>query len=229
MDIELRDLDILSDEEFISLEQSIDRELSVWEIQNLRGQAAIFHDDQHIGEKRRELMAFDHPSFNVQAELDFRRKPVVDSLEGNMLVHPLSMPVIEVDQSNTKARAVWWSMGIEGLSKYREKPMAIISFGMVPGTYVKEHGEWKILSGAWQRTTKNEYHAGWVENMEPTNTRPPLTREQDRNFLGKHAYQKDTVRRPVPEPPRKNTWDQFPDETDDSWKEINLKEQKADQ
>ena len=77
--------------------------------------------------------------------------------------------------------------------------MAIISLGMVPGTHVKEDGEWKILSGAWQRTTKCEYHKGWVHSMEPTNTRPPLTPEQDRNFLGKYAYQKGEVRKASPE------------------------------
>lgn len=219
---ELTDLDGLTEEEFASLEKRIEKLLSVWEIKNLRGQAATFHDDQHIGEKRKELKALKHPSFNVAAEMAFRSKAVVDSLEGNCLIHPLTTPVIEVDDDCTKARAVWWSIGIEGLSKFREMPMAILSLGMVPGTHVKEDGQWRILSGAWQRTTKCEYHQGWINNMEPTNTRPPLTKEQDRAMLGKHAYQKDEVRHPVPEPPRKDTWQQFPDETDNRWLDLNL-------
>lgn len=222
LDIKLSDFDLLSDEEFAALEHRIERELSVWEIQNLRGQAATFHDDQHIGEQRRELKALKHPSFDVAGEMAFRAKAVVDSLEGNSLIHPLTTPVIEVDEENCKARAVWWSIGVEGLSKFREHPMAIISLGMVPGTHVKEDGEWKILSGAWQRTTKCEYHKGWVHSMEPTNTRPPLTPEQDRNFLGKYAYQKDEVRKAAPEPPRKDTWTQFPDETCNDWLYVNL-------
>ena len=57
--------------------------------------------------------------------------------------------------------------------------------------------------------------------MQPTNTRPPLTADQDRDFLGKFAYRTDEARRAVPEPPRKDTWEQFPDETDDSWLFIN--------
>ena len=222
LDIKLSDFDLLSDEEFAALERRIEQELSVWEIQNLRGQAATFHDDQHIGEQRRELKALKHPSFDVAGEMAFRAKAVVDSLEGNSLIHPLTTPVIEVDEENCKARAVWWSIGVEGLSKFREHPMAIISLGMVPGTHVKEDGEWKILSGAWQRTTKCEYHKGWVHSMEPTNTRPPLTPEQDRNFLGKYAYQKDEVRKAAPEPPRKDTWTQFPDETCNDWLYVNL-------
>lgn len=222
MGIDREELDALSDEQFSELETRVEKLLSVWEIKNLRGQAATFHDDQHIGEQRRELKALKHPSFDVKGEMEFRAKAVVDSLEGNSLVHPLTTPVIEVNDDCTKARAVWWSLGVEGLSKFREQPMAIISLGMVPGTHVKEDGEWRILSGAWQRTTKNEYHKGWVHSMEPTNTRPPLTPEEDRNFLGKYAYRKDEVRKPSPEPPRKDTWEKFPDETDNGWMYINL-------
>ncbi|MCI9006536.1 MAG: SnoaL-like domain-containing protein [Lachnospiraceae bacterium] len=222
MEYTIEDIRSLSEEEFEELERRVEKLLSVWAVKNLRGQAAAFHDDQHIGEKRRELKALKHPGFDAAAEMAFRRKAVVDSLEGNSLIHPLTTPVIEVNEDCTKARAVWWSLGVEGLSRFREQPMALISLGMVPGTHVKEDGEWRILSGAWQRTTKNEYHKGWVHSMEPTNTRPPLTPEEDRNFLGKYAYQKDEVRKPVPEPPHKDTWESFPDEMDDGWMYINL-------
>jgi hypothetical protein len=221
--LDLTAIEALSEEEFGEAERDVNKLLSVWEIKNLRGAAAIFHDDQHIGQNRRELQATKHPSVNMKDIIAFRMKPVVDSLEGNMLIHPLNMPIIEVNDDCTKARAVWWSMGVESLSKFREEPMAIISLGMVPGTHVKEDGEWRILSGAWQRTTKNEYQKGWVRDMQPTNTRPPLTPEQDRNFLGKYAYQKDEIRKPVPEPPQPDTWEQFPDESDNAWQLVNLK------
>lgn len=217
MEFDLRDLDLLSDEEFKQMEKQIDRQMSVWEICNLRGQAAIFHDDQHIGEKRRELKALDHPLFNKEAELKFRNTAVVDSLEGNMLMHPLTTPVIEVNEDNSVARATWWSIGIEGLSKFREKPMAIVSVGMVPGVHLKQNGEWRIFSGAWQRTTKNEYHAGFVRSMVPTNTRPQISMEEDRRRLGKYAYRKDEVRKAVPCPPRKDSFEKYPEECDDQW------------
>ena len=61
-------------------------------------------DDQRIGEKRHEYMALKHPSVNVEAEMAFRNKAVVDSLEGNSLIHPLTTPVIVVDKTNTKCR-----------------------------------------------------------------------------------------------------------------------------
>ena len=218
------DLDLLTEEELSELEKTVNMEIAAWEVANLRGQAAIFHDDQHIGEKRRELKALRHPSFDVEGEMRFRSNVVVDSLEGNTLIHPLTTPVIEIDDTCTKARAVWWSLGIEGLSKFREKPMAIVSAGMVPGAHVIDDGEWKILWGAWQRTTKNEYSADWVHNMIPTNTRPPLTPEQDRQMLGRYAYQKDEARKPVPCPPKKDTFTKYPDETDQSWLNENLQD-----
>ncbi|WP_102345996.1 nuclear transport factor 2 family protein [Bacillus sp. Marseille-P3661] len=222
MELDLSEINEMSEQEFTEAELAVEKLLAVWEIKNLRGCAAIFHDDQHIGQKRRELQATKHPSVDMDAIKAFRMKAVVDSLEGNMLIHPLSTPIIEVNDDCTKARAVWWSMGVEALSKFREKPMAIISLGMVPGTHIKEDGEWRILSGAWQRTTKNEYKKGWVHDMQPTNTRPPLTPEQDRNFLGKYAYQADEIRKASPEPPTKDTWEKFPNETDDSWLYVNL-------
>lgn len=217
-------IELLTDEEFEILEKEVNRLISVWEVQNLRGNAAIFHDDQHLGETRRELNSLKHPSVDAESLINFRNTPVVDSLAGNTLLHPLTTPIIEVDEGNRKARGVWWSIGIEGLSRFGEQPMAILSIGMVPGAHIVEDGKWKILWGAWQRTTKNEYHAGWVECMVPTNTRPPLTAEEDRARLGKYAYQKEKVRQSVPEPPRKNTWETFPDEADQSWMTINLKE-----
>ncbi len=226
LDIRIEDFDTLTDEEFALLEKRTEKLLSVWEIKNLRGQGATFHDDQHIGEKRRELSSLKHPSVTVEALKnmeEFRMKAVVDSLEGNSLIHPLLSPVIEVNDDCTVARAVWWSIGVEGLSKFREQPVAIISLGMVPSINVKEDGEWRNLSGGWQRTTKNEYHAGWVHSMIPTNTRPPLTPEQDRNFLGRYAYQKDEIRKPSPEPPRKDTFEQFPDEATNEWLYVNIK------
>ena len=224
MNIDNDVLDELDDAEFEELERSVNKLLAVWQIKNLRGQSMIYHDDQHIGEPRRELNAIQHPTVDAEKLRAFRMRPVVDSLEGNALVHPLTTAIIEVNDDATMARGIWWSIGIEGLSKFREEPMAIWTIGMVPGTHVVEDGEWKVLSGWWQRTTKAEFHQGWVRNMVPTNTRPPLSPEQDRKFLGRYAYQKDEARRAVPEPPRKDTWTAFPDESDETWMYVNLPE-----
>lgn len=217
MDFTLQELDLLTEEEFEVAEAMLDRQISVIECCNLAGRNSIFWDDQHIGQNRIELHALDHPSVDKEAVLAFRQKAVVDSLEGNMLIHSITTSVIEVNDKDTKARASFWSFGHEGLSKFREKPMAIFSLGIFNNSFVRVNGEWKILNSSWQRTTKNEYHRGWARDMQPSNTRPPLTPEEDRALLGRFAYQPDEVRQPVPEPPRKDTWKIFPDEADKSW------------
>ena len=87
--ITIEDIELLSEEEFIEAEKTVEKLIAVWEVKNLRGRAAVFHDDQHINQPRKELKAMEHPSFDAEAEIAFRMKPVVDSLEGNMLIHPL--------------------------------------------------------------------------------------------------------------------------------------------
>ena len=54
--------------------------------------------------------------------------------------------------------------------------------------------------------------------MQHTNTRPPLSDEEDANFLGKYAYRKDRARKPLPAPPDRDTFERFPAPGDDGWK-----------
>lgn len=209
------DLAALSEDELDTLDREVERLLAVWAVKNLYGTKMLWFDDQRLGEKRAALDAEEHPAANggtpgVPAA-------VVDSLEGNSLLHPLDTPVIEVNRDATAARALWSSLGVEGLSKFREQPMAIFSIGFLRHTAVRESNGWRGLNGGWLRLTKNEYHAGWVHDMQPTNTRPPLTPEQDRLFLGKYAYRADERRPAVPQPPSPTTWTDQPDETSDNW------------
>src|ERR1700689_813393 len=80
---------------FEELEAEVARLLAVWRVKNLRATKTIWHDDQHIGDKRREVGSVKHPSVDLDARQAMRTKPVVDSLEGNSLIHPLDTPVIE--------------------------------------------------------------------------------------------------------------------------------------
>ena len=52
--------------------------------------------------------------------------------------------------------------------------------------------------------------------------------EQDRAGFGRYAYRKEEIRQPVPEPPREDTWEVFPDETDMSWQFLNLEERQKE-
>jgi hypothetical protein len=222
MDLEATGMDDLSDEEVAALERTVAKLTAAWAVKNLQGLWVIYWDDQHVGEKRRPIRAMKHPSVDLDAITAFAMKPVVDNLEGNSLWRVLNSPVIVVNDDSTRARATFWSYGVEGLSKFREQPMAIWTIGVLAISYVKEDGEWRVLQQSWHRITKNNFHKSWVYDMLPTNTRPPLTAEQDRAFAGKDAYYPDEIRRAVPEPPADNTWDRFPDEADLSWINVNV-------
>lgn len=222
------DLRDLPDDVFEEIEREVDRLMSVWEVKNLRAELMLFHDDQHIGEPRRQLMATNHPAFDVEELISFETKPVVDSLEGNMLIHPCTTPILEIDGAHKVCRGLWWSFGMESLSKHREKPLAMISLGMMPTIALRQDdGEWRLFLRGWQRTAKTDMHKGWVDDMQPTNCRPPLTREQDQAGAGKYAYYKDRIRMPTPEPPHKDTFQQFPGEINEDWLYCSLHEKSS--
>lgn len=221
--IDINDLDNLSKDELNDLEQQLHRLIASWQIQNLRATAWRFHDDQHVGDKRRELYADKHPGIDWESVKKSRMTILVDSLDGNTLIHPATTPIIEVNADCTQARALFMSFGYEALSIHREEPMAIWSMGYNTENYVVQDCEWRILCGGWQRTVKAKFEKGWVHDMQKTNTNPPLTEEEDRNYLGKYAYRKNECRKPVPEPPHENTFEEFPGEMNLDWKFYNLK------
>ncbi len=186
--LKVKDLDILTSKELVKIENALDKLLVANEIQNIRGAMYRFHDDQHIGEPRREFYADKHPHLDFESIKRSRLIELVESLEGNTLIHPVMTPIIEVDETCNQARVVTSSLGYEGLSISREEPMAIWSAGYIPSTFVKQDMEWRLLSGKWQRTVKAKMEKGWVRDMQRSHMKPPLTEEQDKNFLGKYAY-----------------------------------------
>lgn len=211
----------LSEDEFLELEGIVAKLTAIWEIKNLFGLWCVYWDDQHIGEKRQQLRATKHASVDVENILAFQATPVVDSLEGNSLWRLANTPIVVVSDDCLKARATWWTFGIESVSKFREKPEALWTIGVMAASLVKEDGEWRVLHPWWHRITKNRYAKSWVHDMVSANARPPLTPEEDRAAFGKCAYFPDRMRPAVPEPPADSTWAVIPDETDDSWIRVN--------
>ena len=63
----LQELRGLPPDKLADWERRLDLQLSVWEIRNLRGIFYRYHDDQHIGQKRRELYADEHPGVDMKA------------------------------------------------------------------------------------------------------------------------------------------------------------------
>ena len=217
MDTLREEIAAIPEKELEGFELELDRLLGAYECINIIGIGTWYHDDQHPGELQKNYDV----SKPGEERPDFIRIPdkvVIDSLEGNTLMQPRHTNVIQVSEDGTKARALNTGFGYEALSKYRETPMAIYSVGIVPWEFMKEDGEWRRFSGGWQRVIKTNIEKGWVYDMQHTNTRPPLTPEEDANFLGKYAYKKDRARKPLPAPPDPDTFIKYPKLGDDSWK-----------
>ena len=217
MEILREEIEAIPDEELDAFELELDRLLGAYACINMIGIGTWYHDDQHPGELQKNYDAA-KPGEERPAFIRTPDKVVIDSLEGNTLMQPRHTFVVEVSEDAAKARALSTGFGYEALSKFREEPMAIYSVGIVPGEFVFEDGEWRTVSGGWQRVIKTDREKGWVYDMQHTNTRPPLTPEEDANFLGKYAYKKDRKRVPVPAPPEKDSFVRYPEIGDDTWK-----------
>ena len=61
----LHELRELPPDQLADWEKRLDLQLSVWEIRNLRGIFYRYHEDQHIGQKRRELYADELPGVDM--------------------------------------------------------------------------------------------------------------------------------------------------------------------
>ena len=217
MEILREEIAAIPDEELDSFEHELDRLLGAYACINIIGIGTWYHDDQHPGELQKNYDAA-KPGEERPALIRTPDKVVIDSLEGNTLMQPRHTNVIEISADGTKARALNTGFGYEALAKFREEPMAIYSVGIVPWEFVFEEGEWRRFSGGWQRVIKTNLEKGWIYDMQHTNTRPPLSPEEDANFLGKYAYKKDRARKPLPAPPEKDTFERWPDLGDETWK-----------
>ena len=207
----------IPEEELDAFELELDRLLGAYDCINIIGIGTWYHDDQHPGELQKNYDAA-KPGEERPAFIRIPDKVVIDSLEGNSLMQPRHTNIIQVSADGTRARALNTGFGYEALSKYRETPMAIYSVGIVPWEFVKQDGEWRRFSGGWQRVIKANQEKGWVYDMQHTNTRPPLSDEEDANFLGKYAYHRDRARKPLPAPPDPDSFERYPELGDDTWK-----------
>jgi hypothetical protein len=93
------------------------------------------------------------------------------STKGNLLIHYLATPMIEVAQDGQSARGVWRSPGIEAVvPPDGGKPVPLWSFGTYAVDFVRTNGEWKILHLHWFRTIKCSYEKAWVDDLSMTYT-----------------------------------------------------------
>ena len=125
------------------------------------------------------------------------------SLNGNLLVHYLATPMIEVSGDGQSAKGVWRSPGIEAVAPPSGgKPTALWSFGTYAVDFIRLRGEWKILHLHWFRIVKCSYAAGWVDDLSMTYTGKLPDSPEVRPSTYHNPYTPDTIQEPIPPCPQ---------------------------
>jgi hypothetical protein len=81
---------------------------------------------------------------------------------GNLALHMTVNPVIEINNSGTRARGVWHSHGFcsfLGGGTFKQ----FLCLGKYDMEYIKEDDEWKFFKFAYRLTFMCPYEKGWVE------------------------------------------------------------------
>ena len=83
---------------------------------------------------------------------------------GNLALHQLTTPVIEVSQDGQSAHGMWFSSG-SNTHKHSEtgELIPIWQIGKYDNRFVKENGEWKYLHFYWTAIVRTPFDQGWVK------------------------------------------------------------------
>jgi len=204
-----------------ALEHELARERAVHEVQRLMGRYTVNHAPATI-HKAIEFFALELPDVSIETgdrgvyvgeaglrELFTDRFPMEPV--GNLLIHYLASPMIEVAADGQSARGVWRSPGVEAVRPPDGgAPVALWSFGAYAGDFVLLRGEWKIRHLQWFRTIKCSFAEGWVDDLSMTYS-PAMPESPHLQPTTYHnPYTPETVQQSVPPcPPPYETYDGF--------------------
>jgi hypothetical protein len=130
---------------------------------------------------------------------------------GNLLIHYLATPMIEVARDGRSARGVWRSPGVEAVRPPDGgEPKALWSFGAYACEFALLGGEWKIRHLQWFRTIKSSFEDGWVRDLSMTFGVPMPESANVQPTSYHHPYTPDSVQETVPPcPPAYDTYEGF--------------------
>lgn len=209
------------EERIAQLEHELARERAVREIQNLMGRYTVNHTPATVHQAV-EFFALELPDVSAEVgnlgvyvgeagirELFGDRLPMEP--KGNLLLHYLATPMIEVAADGNSARGVWRSPGVEAVrAPDGAQPVALCSFGAYAVDFVRIGGTWKIHHLQWFRTIKSSFAEGWVKDLSVTRTEPAPESPNVRPSTYDNPYTPDGVQQPVPPCPSPyETYDGF--------------------
>jgi hypothetical protein len=192
-----------------ALEQELARLDAVRAVQNLMGRYTVNFSPKYM-HRALDFYALDRPDVSVEIAdrgvyvgAEALRKlfgtQFAMSLNGNLLVHYLATPMIEVAADGGSARGVWRSPGIEAVVPAAGgKPVPLWSFGAYAVDFIRQNSSWKILHLHWFRTIKCSYEKAWVDDLSMAYTgrlpdSPGLLPTTYHN-----PYTPETIQQPVP-------------------------------
>jgi hypothetical protein len=194
------------------LELELFRAQAVQQVQNLMGRYTVNHAPATI---HRALNFFALELPDVSAEVGDRgvyvgeaglRELFADRFtmetHGNLLIHYLATPMIEISGDGKGARGVWRSPGVEAVRPPDGgAPVPLWSFGAYAVEFVHLNGEWKIRHLQWFRTIKCTFADGWVDDLSMTFGGPLADSPNVHPSTYHNPYTPDAVQEPVPAPP----------------------------
>lgn len=210
-------------QELAALRRDVARLKAVQDIQNLMGTYTVnhmpktMHDHVELFAMERDDVRVEIGDRGVLVGPDALRRLFGQQfkmeLEGNLLIHYLATPMIEVAGDGETARGVWRSPGIEAVRPPGGgKPMPLWSFGSYACDFIRIGGRWKIWHLHWFRTAKCSFHDGWVDDLSMINGMPLPAGPGVLPTTYHNPYSPASVQEPVPPCPRPyETW------TDDGW------------
>jgi SnoaL-like domain len=191
------------------LETQLARREAVDAIQKLMGAYTVNFSPKYMS-RALDFYALDRPDVSVEigdrgvymGEAALRKlfsAQFTMSLAGNLLIHYLATPMIEVAADGESARGVWRSPGIEAVVPAGGgRPVPLWSFGAYAVDFIRQGADWKILHLHWFRTIKCSYEQAWVDDLSMTHTGrlPGGTAVQATTYH--NPYTPESVQEPVP-------------------------------
>lgn len=205
--------------ELAALRHDMARLRAVTEIANLMGTYTVNHIPKNMHDHV-ELFAMERADVSVEvgdrglyvgpeAVRTLFGRQFKMSLEGNLLIHYLATPMIEVAGDGQTAKGVWRSPGVEAVVfPGDDKPTPLWSFGSYAVDFIRIGDRWKIWHLHWLRTIKCRFDAGWVDDLSmafggPLPDSPHLQATTHHN-----PYTPQSVQRAIPPCPLPyQTWD----------------------
>lgn len=152
------------------LERELERAKAVNEIHNIMSKLQALHTavrDDEMGPlhaKRPDTRVhFGNLGAWVGSDAADRAGALLTALPkvGNMPIHLMCNPVIEVAADGQTAKAIWVALGIVAMKDPKTgKPSCGWEWNRYADDYIKENGEWKL----WHHHIYDLFHCGWDEN-----------------------------------------------------------------